>query len=141
MTEDKVQEENAQAPKDDENKADSAYPGEASPPEQAQSKDDNQESLGEHNPDSARMYFTRALLLIFRGKKLCRRGWNGKNMFIFLVKGSTFNVNRPPLLGIYPEGTEINYRPHIDMRAADGSIGVWMAAQNDILADDWEEVE
>jgi hypothetical protein len=58
-------------------------------------------------------------------------------MFIFLVNGSHFTVNRPPLLGIYPEGTEIDYRGHIDMRTADGSIVPWVASQTDLLADDW----
>ena len=83
------------------------------------------------------MNFSEALILIKRGEKVAREGWNGKGMFVFLVPGSTFVVNRPPLLGIYPEGTTINYLPHIDMRAADGSIVPWLASQTDILADDW----
>lgn len=70
-----------------------------------------------------------------------RAGWNGKGMFVFLVPGSTFQVNRAPLLGIYPEGTEIKYHAHIDMRTADGQIVPWLASQTDILADDWQEVE
>lgn len=74
------------------------------------------------------------------GLKAARAGWNGKGMFIFLVNGSTFTVNRPPLLGIFPEGTEINYRPHIDMKTADGDIVPWVASQSDILALDWQVV-
>lgn len=58
-------------------------------------------------------------------------------MFIFLVPGSTFNVSRPPLLGIYEEGAEINYRGHIDMKTVDGSIVPWLASQSDLQADDW----
>lgn len=82
-----------------------------------------------------------ALLQLRTGNKIAREGWNGKGMFIFLVQGSQFKVNRPPLLGIYPEGTDINYRPHIDMKTADGSICVWTASQSDILADDWLLIE
>lgn len=85
--------------------------------------------------------FGDALHFLLRGKKLTRAGWNGKGMFVFLVNGSTFKVNRAPLLGIYPEGTEINYRPHIDMRTADGSIVPWVASQSDVLASDWQIVE
>lgn len=81
--------------------------------------------------------FSEALEAIKAGKRCARAGWNGKNMFVFLVPGSTFRVNRPPLLGIYPEGTEINYHPHIDMRTADGTIVPWLASQADILAEDW----
>lgn len=72
------------------------------------------------------------------GCKVCRYGWNGKGMFIFLVPGSTFQVDRPPLLGIYPEGTTIKYLPHIDMKTADGSVVPWLASQTDLLANDWE---
>lgn len=76
------------------------------------------------------------------GKKVARAGWNGKGMFIFLVPGSTFKVNRAPLLGIFPEGTEVNYRPHIAMKGVDGSISEWTpAAGNDVLAEDWQIVE
>lgn len=84
------------------------------------------------------MNFGQALELIKLGSKVARKGWNGKGMFIFLVQGSTFTVNSPPLLGIYPEGTVINYCPHIDMRTADGSIVPWLASQTDVLAEDWE---
>lgn len=82
--------------------------------------------------------FSAALRRLKEGDKLQREGWNGKDMFIFLVPGSTFKVNRPPLLGIYPEGTEINYHAHIDMKTADGQIVPWIASQTDLLADDWQ---
>ena len=87
------------------------------------------------------MTFGEALVEIKQGKKVARKGWNGKNMFIFLVPGSTFKVNRPPLLGIYPEGTEINYHAHIDMRTAQGQIVPWVASQSDLLEEDWEIVD
>lgn len=75
------------------------------------------------------------------GKRVCRQGWNGKSMFLFLVPGSTFKVNRAPLLGIYPEGTEIQYHPHVDMKTAQGYVVPWLASQADLLAEDWQIVE
>jgi len=81
--------------------------------------------------------FPVALQLVKMGQKVARKGWNGKGMFIFLVPGSTFKVNRPPLLGIYPEGTEITYHAHIDMKTADGQIVPWLASQSDMLAEDY----
>lgn len=81
-----------------------------------------------------------ALRNIRKGLKVAREGWNGKGMFIFLVIGSKFIVNRPPLLGIYPEGTEINYHAHIDMKTADGMIVPWLCSQTDMLAEDWDIV-
>jgi len=82
--------------------------------------------------------FGEALTLLKNGKQVTRQGWNGKNMFLFLVPSSTFKVNRPPLLGIYKEGTEINYHAHIDMRTAQGTIVPWLASQTDVLAEDWQ---
>lgn len=82
-----------------------------------------------------------ALSALRGGSKVARKGWNGKGMFLFLVPGSTFRVNRPPLLGIYPEGTEIKYHAHIDMKTATGEIVPWLASQTDMLAEDWEVVE
>ena len=72
------------------------------------------------------------------GHRARRRGWNGKDMFVFFVPGSTFEVNRPPLLGIYPAGTKISYHAHIDIRTATGEIVPWLASQPDMLANDWE---
>jgi hypothetical protein len=86
------------------------------------------------------MNFAEALVIVKAGRKAARSGWNGKNMFIFLVPGSVFNVSRPPLLGIYPEGTEINYHGHVDMRTADGMVVPWICSQTDMLAEDWLEV-
>ncbi|GGE79225.1 DUF2829 domain-containing protein [Stappia taiwanensis] len=86
------------------------------------------------------MNFSDALNAIKEGKRLARAGWNGKGMFVFLVAGSNFRVSREPLPSILGEGTEVTYRPHIDMRAADGSIVPWLASQTDIMADDWNVV-
>ena len=82
--------------------------------------------------------FSQALNHLKSGIKMQRTGWNGAGMFVFLVPGSTFTVNRPPLLGIYPEGTEINYKPHIDIKNVDGSISTWVPSIGDVLAEDWQ---
>lgn len=81
-----------------------------------------------------------ALMHLRIGGRVARSGWNGKGMFLFLVPGSVFTVNRPPLLGIYPEGTEIRYHAHIDVRTADGQVVPWVASQTDLLGEDWEAV-
>jgi Protein of unknown function (DUF2829) len=82
--------------------------------------------------------FGQALSALKNGGRVTRSAWNGA--FLYLVPGSTFRVNRPPLLGIYPHGTVIGYRPHIDMRAGDGSCAPWQPSQDALLAGDWAEV-
>lgn len=83
------------------------------------------------------MTFGMAVEAMKLGKKVARIGWNGSGMFAYLVQDSTSTVNRAPLLGIYPEGTEINYRSHIDLKTADGSIATLAPSCSDALADDW----
>ena len=74
------------------------------------------------------------------GRRYARQGWNGKGMFIFLVNGSHFTVNREPLLSILGEGTEVDYHAHVDMKTAQGYVVPWVVSQVDMLADDWIEV-
>lgn len=83
------------------------------------------------------MTFSRALELVKEGKRVARAGWNGKGMFIFLVNGSKFIVNREPLLSIMGEGTEVQYHAHVDMKTADGQVVPWLCSQTDMLAEDW----
>jgi hypothetical protein len=86
------------------------------------------------------MDFGEALKSIKNGWRVQRAGWNGKGMFIFLVDGSQFEVNRAPLNKHLPEGTIVNYHAHIDMKTADDTIVPWLASQTDVLADDWQVV-
>lgn len=88
----------------------------------------------------ATMDFSEALRHLKKGFRVTRAGWNGEDMFLFLVPGSKFVVNRAPLLGIYPEGTEVEYHAHIDMKTAQGYVVPWLASQADLLANDWSLV-
>ena len=81
--------------------------------------------------------FQTALTALKDGSRVAREGWDGKEMFLFLVQGSTFKVSRAPLNQFYEEGTEINYHAHVDMKTANGDIVPWLASQTDLLANDW----
>lgn len=83
------------------------------------------------------MTFSDALDALKQGATIARRGWNGKDMYLYLVHSSEFSVNRAPLNRILPEGTQVNYRAHIDMRTAQGDFVPWVASQSDLLAEDW----
>ena len=87
------------------------------------------------------MNFGNAIEALKEGKRVARAGWNGKGMFLFLVPGSNFIVNREPLLSIMGEGAQITYRPHIDMKDAEGKVVPWLPSQTDMLAEDWQIVE
>ncbi|BAQ16927.1 DUF2829 domain-containing protein [Methyloceanibacter caenitepidi] len=86
------------------------------------------------------MDFSDALAAVKRGHRIARKGWNGKGMYVFLVPGSVFKVNREPLLSMLGEGTQVTYHAHLVMRTADGTIVPWLASQSDLLDEDWELV-
>lgn len=94
------------------------------------------------------MNFGEALATIKAGKKAARAGWNGKGMFIYLTNGREIPFDE--LTGnaknhVTADNTGRNNAyicPHIDMKAADGTIVIgWLASQTDMLADDWEVIE
>ena len=97
-----------------------------------------QDAFDEAYRQSGNLSFGMALTLLKRGYLMRRRGWNGTGLFIYLVPGSRFQVNRAPLNEIYPEGTTIDYSAHIDMKTATGQCVPWLASQQDMLAEDWE---
>lgn len=82
--------------------------------------------------------FSAALLAIKDGKRVARKEWKNARC-VFLVAGSQFTVNRAPLNQFFAEGTEVSYRPHIDMQGADDTIGTWAPSMVDLMADDWFE--
>lgn len=90
------------------------------------------------------MNFGQALEALKLGSKVAREGWNGKGMFIYLVKGrrieamNLMNEAETHIGNCNPPYERIQVNSHIDMKAADGSIVVgWLASQTDMLADDW----
>lgn len=87
--------------------------------------------------EATTMTFSTALEKLKAGHRVARSGWNGKGMYVFLVPGSVFKVNREPLLSMLGEGTEVTYHAHIDMKTAQGYVVPWLASQPDMLADDW----
>jgi len=72
--------------------------------------------------------FGYALDALRAGKRVQRRGWNGKGMWLALQ---------------VPDANSKMTLPYIYMRTA-GEIGdlvPWLASQTDMLADDWQVVE
>lgn len=83
------------------------------------------------------MTFGVAIELLKLGKKLRRKGWNGKNQYIELATNVSY---------VNPRGEIVNVQ-HSTMGnkaiAFHGTQGVqlgWLASQSDMLSDDWEEV-
>jgi hypothetical protein len=107
--------------------------------------------------------FGGALTALKAGKKVARKEWNGKGMFIFLrpadeisvttivhevkslpqsVKNFFAQKTNPSIENRIDGNDKIRFCDYLCMYAADGSIvNGWLASQTDMLAEDWNIVE
>jgi len=95
------------------------------------------------------MNFGLALEALKKGYSVAREGWNGKNMFLYLNRGSVADMREGGEDVTYYDGVNgtlfehgaegtITRLPNINMRAASGNtVTGWLASQTDMLADDW----
>ena len=67
--------------------------------------------------------FGEALKLLKDGKRVARRGWNGKGQYVYLRRATNYDE---PVLVIHT--------------AQDKTQPGWLASQSDMLATDWEMV-
>lgn len=86
------------------------------------------------------MTFGLAIEALKKGKRVARAGWNGKNMFLFLIQGSN-DIAYLHGCGFGEYQGEPTFRDAIFMRTVDNQIVPWTASQTDCLAEDWQIVE
>lgn len=92
------------------------------------------------------MNFGKAIESLKQGKKVARKGWNGKNMFLWLKPAAIVKAEwcKDPMLKAIAEGNggEIPALGTICMLTAQKEIlSGWLASQSDMLAEDWEVIE
>ena len=84
---------------------------------------------------TAGMTFGDAIQAAKMGKKIARKGWNGKGMYVFLVHGMDFHTDAD-LSEL--EDQDVEVLDCLVMRTATGAFCPgWLASQTDMLADDW----
>ncbi len=64
-----------------------------------------------------------AVKQLWRFNKVCRSGWNGKNMYLELQ---------------IPDANSKMSRPYVYMKTVDDKLIPWTCSQSDLLATDWE---
>lgn len=89
--------------------------------------------------------FGGAIEALKQGKRVSRKGWNGKGMFLFLLPAGivpTRAINDPALREVIEKevcGETFEALGSIRMFTADKKILTgWLASQADMLADDWQ---
>lgn len=91
------------------------------------------------------MDFGKAIEALKKGKKVARKGWNGKGMYLWLMPATSVKsewCKEPHLKELADaNGGEIEALGTIRMLTADKKILTgWLASQTDILSEDWEIV-
>lgn len=92
--------------------------------------------------------FSEALYALKGGERVARAGWNGRGMYLVLVRGASVVclLPRVPFMHhdfVPPDITTtcavdtFRYPPHIAMKTATGELVPWLASVTDIMADDW----
>ena len=80
--------------------------------------------------------FGQAIEVLKAGKKVARAGWNGKGMWLGLVK-DTWAIN----FEVDNDIQKFENHPYIVMKTVDEKIVPWLASQTDMLAEDWTVIE
>jgi hypothetical protein len=96
--------------------------------------------MSDSNNSEENLSFGQAIEALEDGQRVARSGWNGKGMWLRLVKTGSYDV----ACGyVYPNGTHeeaqgvISLLPWIGMKTADSKFVPWLASQSDVLAKDW----
>lgn len=84
--------------------------------------------------------FGTALHLLQAGQKVARSGWNGKGMYLFIVKGDSVKQAIHDCYGD-PNKDGLGVNDAIYMYTASKELVPWLASQTDVLANDWVLVE
>lgn len=92
------------------------------------------------------MDFGKAIEALKEGKKVARKGWNGKGMYLWLLPAAKVKAEwckEPHLKALAEEnGGEVEALGSIRMLTADKKVLTgWLASQTDMLSEDWEIVE
>lgn len=85
-----------------------------------------------HEKGEIKMNFGEAIQMLKIGKRVARKGWNGKGIFIELQVPDAHSKMSSPYIFIDTTGldTENTYAPR--------SRVPWLASQTDMLSKDWE---
>lgn len=81
--------------------------------------------------DILNLTFGEALILMKKGSKVARKGWNGKDMFAIYKEEGKY---------VY-KGLVYGKRPHFLLKTAQNDIAVWNPSTSDILGEDWQIVD
>jgi hypothetical protein len=86
------------------------------------------------------MNFGDAITALKNGKRVQRKGWNGKRMFLYYVPEGQYPARTDIAKAEWGENGLVPYQAYIAMKTVQGTVVPWLASQTDMLAEDWKMV-
>jgi len=80
-----------------------------------------------------KLTFGEAIEALKSKKRVARKGWNGKNVFLVYVEGEHYQLNTIAENNLVGD----KQLPWIGIKTADNCFVPWLASQTDILSEDW----
>jgi hypothetical protein len=71
------------------------------------------------------------------GKKIARVGWNGANMFAYIVPAAKYKAQTSVIMDMAFDNDMIPYREYWALFTAQKDIAMWSPSGSDSLAEDW----
>lgn len=81
------------------------------------------------------MNFGQAIEALKNGNAVTRKGWNGKDMFLYYVPENNYAAITEVAKKRF--GDVVPYGAYIAMKTVQGNVVPWLASQTDVLAEDW----
>lgn len=100
----------------------------------------NQSEKEDDAEENQMLTFGDAIEQLKLGKTVARQGWNGKGMFLFVVKGATVTK---AIEDCYGDPSKKGVHTALDaiyMHTVQGNLVPWLASQTDMLSEDWQVV-
>jgi hypothetical protein len=80
--------------------------------------------------------FGQAIEAAKQGKKVARKGWNGQNMYAYIVPAASYPAQTE--IAKKEFGDTVPYRAYWALKTAQNDIAMWAPNGSDTLANDWQ---
>lgn len=85
------------------------------------------------------MNFGEALEAVKEGKRIARKGWNGKGMYVYYIPANSYKATTEVAREEF--GDMVPYNPYFAIKNVNNTVSTWVPSVNDCLAEDWFIVE
>lgn len=81
--------------------------------------------------------FSGALSALKDGHAIQRAGWNGNNLFVYMVPAAAYPAQTGIAKAYFGEGAKVPYGAYMAIKGGDNRVNTWVPSVSDCLAEDW----